>query len=362
MPEMAYTISVESAHQGTTHNPWNPNAVAGGSSTGSAVAVAAGMVPMAHGSDAAGSTRFPASCNGVIGLKATRGRVSLGPDLSDISHAKLSHFVVTRTVRDTAAMLDAVQGVSVGESVMYTPPERPFLQEVGAPTGKLRIALSNTRWHTQDVHPQVKAQLDAVGKQLEALGHHVTVGRPDIDFERYRECYRLIYYIEGALSVAKLADVAGGKLDTGKLQPLMRKIYEKGREFPVSDYADCFVFMNYLSRKLGQFFEQYDILLTPALSDVVPSLGAFSMEQPDLSADAFYDRLLGCNQYMPLSNLTGTPAISLPLCETGGNLPLGAHFMAPMGEDARLIRLAAQLEQAMPWRDRVPATHVSRAS
>jgi amidase len=359
MPELAYTISVESLHQGVTHNPWSRTAIAGGSSTGSAVAVASGMVPMAHASDAAGSTRFPASCNGVIGFKPSRGRISLGPDASDVAHLKLSHFAVTRTVRDTAAMMDALQGGMPGESVIYRPSDRPFAAEVGTPPGKLRIALSNMGWHTHTLDTDVKAQIDRLGTALEALGHHVTEDKPAIDFDAYRDHYRSVYYMDGAVNIFKLRLLTGGPVDTSKLQPLIQRIVARAGDFTIHDYAAAIEATNGLSRTLGGFFENYDVLLTPAMAETLPAIGEFSL-QSEMSADAFCERLLGCNQYLPLSNLTGTPAITLPLCQTSDGLPLGAHFIGPIGEDARLIRLSAQLEEALPWIGRMPEVHVAK--
>lgn len=358
IPELAYTITVDSPHQGIARNPWDTERIAGGSSTGASTAVAAGILPMAHATDAAGSTRFPASVNGVVGLKPSRGRVSNGPGGSDISNLKVSHLAVTRTVRDTAAMLDALQGGLPGESILYTKPERPFLQEVGAPPGQLRIALSNMRWHTRDLHPEVRDQIDAVGKMLEDLGHRVTVDKPDIDFEAYRDMYRSVFYMDGAVSIRNVEALVGSEVDLDKLQPVIRRVLERSRGFGVYDYASAIDATNLLARKLGQFFSTYDVLLTPALTDPVPRLGSFSLSS-DSSSDAFLQELLGCNQHLPLANLTGVPAVSLPLCETSGGIPLGAHFIAPIGEDARLIRLSAQLEEAMPWCNRMPSLHVA---
>lgn len=358
LPELAYTITVESPHQGVAHNPWNPEVVAGGSSTGAAVSVAAGILPMAHASDGAGSTRFPASVNGVLGLKPSRGRISIGPDMSDITGLKLSHFAVTRTVRDTAAMLDLLHGGLPGESIIHRPPHRPFALEVGAPPGKLRIALSNMRWHTREIHTDVKAQIDKVGKTLEDLGHIVTIDKPDIDFDAYRDMYRSVYYMDAAVSIHNMRRVLARDLNLNKLQPLMRQIVAKFSDFGIYDYAAAIDATNKLSRRLGAFFQNYDVLLTPALAEPVPRLGEYSL-QSNISSDEFLQKLLGCNQHLPLCNLTGVPAISVPVCETPGGLPLGAHLIAPMGEDARLIRLAAQLEEAMPWRGRRPAVHVA---
>jgi len=358
LPELAYTITVESPHQGVTHNPWHPELVAGGSSTGAAVLVAAGALPMAHASDGAGSTRFPAAVNGVVGLKPSRGRISLGPDVSDISALKISHFAVTRTVRDTAALLDALQGGASGESIMYRPPERPFALEVGAPTGKLRVALSNMQWHTCDLHPEVKDQLNKVGKKLEDLGHIVTIDKPDIDFDAYRDMYRSVYYMDGAVSINNVRRMMNGNIDTKKLQPLIQQIIAQIGEFSIYDYADAISATNLLSRKMGAFFEKYDVLVTPSLTEPVPRLGEYTL-QGNMTPDAFLQKLLGCNQHLPMANLTGVPAISLPACETTGGIPMGLHVFAPMGGDAVLLRLAAQLEEAMPWRGRKPAVHVS---
>ncbi len=361
MPELAYTITVESPHQGVTHNPWSADVVAGGSSTGAAVAVAAGMLPMAHASDAAGSTRFPASCNGVVGYKPSRGRISVGPDASDVTHLKVTHAAVTRTVRDMAALADALKGGLPGESVIYPAGERPFLDEIATPPGRLRIALSNMGWHTHALDPDVKAQIDKVGQALESLGHTVEIAQPDIDFGAYRDLYRGIYYMDGIVNIHNLRRLTGGPVDIGKLQPVIRRIVAKAGDFTIHDYAAAIDATNGLSRRLGALFERYDVLLTPAMAETLPPLGEFSL-QSDMSADEFCFRLLGCNQYLPLSNLTGTPAISLPLRHTGDGLPLGAHFMAPIGADALLFQLAAELEQAMPWRDRLPPAHVANVS
>ena len=358
LPELAYTITVESPHQGVTHNPWHPELLAGGSSTGAAVLVAAGVLPMAHASDGAGSTRFPAAVNGVVGLKPSRGRVSLGPDMSDITALKISHFAVTRTVRDTAVLLDAVQGGLPGESFMYRPSDRSFAQEVGAPTGKLRVALSNMQWHTCDLHPEVKEQLNKVGKKLEELGHIVTIDKPDIDFDAYRDMYRSVYYMDGAVSIHNAQRMMKGQADTKKLQPLIQQIIAQIGEFTIYDYANAISATNVLARKMGAFFEKYDVLVTPSLTEPVPRLGEYTL-QGNMTPDAFLQKLLGCNQHLPMANLTGVPAISLPVCETKGGIPMGLHVFGPMGGDALLLRLAAQLEEAMPWRGRKPAVHVS---
>lgn len=356
MPEMAYTVTVESAHQGTTHNPWSPDVVAGGSSTGAGVAVASGMVPMAHASDAAGSTRFPASCNGLIGLKPSRGWISPGPAGSDLSNSKVSHFAVTRTVRDAATMLDALHGGLPGEAIMYHPPAESFAAAIARPPGKLRVALSSMRWHTRDLADDVRSEMERVGRTLEALGHSVVVDKPEIDFDAYRELYKSIYYMDSAVMLTNLRKLFGGDIDLSKLQPVIQRATSRGGDYTIADYAGTLEAINGLSRSLGAFFERYDVLLTPSLATGIPRLGETSLES-DMTAEEFIEFLLGINQHLPLPNLTGTPAITLPLCTTEDGLPLGAHFIMPIGQDARLLQLSRQLEEALPWQDRRPPVH-----
>lgn len=356
MPEMAYTVTVESAHQGTTHNPWSPEVVAGGSSTGAGVAVASGMVPMAHASDAAGSTRFPASVNGLIGLKPSRGWISSGPATSDLSNSKVSHFAVMKTVRDAAAMLDALRGGLPGEAIMYQPPAESFLGAIARPPGKLRIALSSMQWHTRDLDADVRSEMERVGRTLEQLGHTVVVDKPDIDFDAYRELYKSIYYMDSAVMLSNLRKLFGDAFDISKLQPVIQRATSRGGDYDIADYAGTLEAINHLGRRLGAFFETYDVLLTPSLATRIPKLGETSLES-DMTAEEFIEFLLGINQHLPLPNLTGTPAITLPLCTTGDGLPLGAHFIMPIGRDAQLLQLSRQLEEALPWADRLPPIH-----
>ena len=360
MPELAYTVSVESRHQGVTRNPWHPAVAAGGSSTGAAVAVASGMVPMAHASDAAGSTRFPASCNGLVGLKPSRGRISNGPDASDISASKVSHFALVRTIRDAAAMLDWLQGGLPGEAFVYRPAEESFLAAIKRKPGRLKIALSSMMWHSRELQGDVRSEIERVGRALETLGHTVVVDKPPIDFAAYRDLYKSIYYMDSAAALANLERIVGGKVDSSKIQPVIWRAMAAGQSFTLAQYAGAIDAINALSRTLGQFFETYDALLTPALATGIPKLGETSLES-DISADGFIEHLLGINQHLPLANLAGAPAISLPLCTTADGLPLGAHFIMPIGADARLLQLSAQLEEAMPWADRRPAVHLAAA-
>ncbi|OCC22956.1 hypothetical protein MB02_14420 [Croceicoccus estronivorus] len=359
MPELAYTVTVESSHQGVTVNPWNPDIVAGGSSTGSAVAVASGMLPMAHASDAAGSTRFPASCNGLVGMKPSRGWISVGPADSDLTSYKVSHFALTRTVRDAATMLDVLQGGEPGEAAMYRRSDEPFAAAITRPPRRLRIALATEAWHTRPLQDDVAAEITRIGRELEALGHHVEEARPPIDFDAYRDLYKGIYYMDGAIALAGLQQLLGGDADPELLQPVIRKATSRGDQYAIADYAGIFSGINVISRVLGAFFESYDALLTPALATGIPRLGETTLES-DASAEEFIEHLLGINQHLPLANLTGTPAISLPLCRTQDGMPLGAHFMMPIGNDAALLQLAAELEQALPWKSDMPPIYAGR--
>ena len=360
MPELGATMTVETNHQGITRNPWNPDYMAGGSSTGAAVAVAAGIVPMAHANDAGGSTRAPASCNGVVGLKCSRGRVSLGPGASEITAPFAYQFAETRSVRDMAALLDAIHGPAAGSSVMYPNVKTPFLAEMRKDTGKLRIALSHRGWD-KPAHPEVINQLEKVAKQLEGMGHHVEEATPAIDFSEYRNCFSLMYYMGIKMGVEGIAKMAGKPVDESAASAIILKATREYKLPSVEEYLGTMSLTDKFTRILGEFFQRYDVILTPTLAQPVYPLGYLSFEQTDISMEEYSDRLFGSSQFLQLANLTGIPAVSLPLCQTSNGLPLGAHFMAPMGEDALLIRIAAAMEQAMPWRNRLPAVHVSNA-
>ena len=356
-PEFGFAVSTESVLNGITRNPWDLERTPGGSSGGSAAIVAAGAVPMAHANDGAGSTRVPASMSGLVGLKCSRGRISLGPDCGDVQFPLYSEFVLTRTVRDAAVALEALSGPMPGEMTLYDEPAVPFSRETNRPCEKLRIAFSTEPWGLGVPSADVADEIRRVGGLLLDMGHSVEEATPGIDFYEFHEVFGTFFSMVGMAEVDSLAKSVGCTNHVSRLENVSRALYEHGRSFGVRDYLGALATMNGVSRRLGHFYEDYDVLLTPTVAVPTPLADELKLNR-DISIGEYYAELFAVAPYTGLNNFTGTPAISLPLCRTADGMPLGAHFMAPMGEEARLLRLSASLEQAAPWAERRPPVHV----
>jgi len=359
-PEFGFTFCTESVQTGVTVNPWDPERIPGGSSGGSAAIVAAGVAPMAHANDGGGSIRLPASICGLVGLKCSRGRVTQGPDAGDVMFPLFSDLVVSRTVRDTAAVLDAVAGPMPGESTMYQRPERPFLEELWVNPGKLRIALSTSGWGTRSASAEVRSQIEQIGQLLVDLGHDVTEDTPALDYAEFYDVFTDLFSLSAPGMLDMLSTIVGRAISPDTIEPILLKAYERGKGLNATVYTRIMTVMNIVSRQLGDFFTRYDVLLTPTLAIPTPKTGVYHLNRPEISFEDYFSELMDAIPFTPLNNFTGTPAISLPLCQTGNGMPLGAHFAAPIGEEARLLRLAGSLEQAQPWRERRPRIHVAR--
>lgn len=286
-PELGVSASTEALVYGPTRNPWDLTRSPGGSSGGSAALVAAGAVPAAHANDSAGSIRIPAAACGLVGLKPSRGRVPVGPDAQEIVFGQLIEFAATRTVRDTAALLDVVAGPAPGEKSSLPLPGRPFRDEIGFEPTPLRIAVHTDAWSGGAVDAEVRATVEQVARQLEHLGHHVEPATPEVD---------------------------------------------------------------------------WDVLLTPTCNTPAWPVGEIDQNRPDLDTEGWLRQMFDHHcTFPPLFNLTGTPAISLPIGVSGDGLPIGVQLAADMGAEANLLRLAAQLETAMPWSGRRPPVHAGVA-
>jgi amidase len=359
-PEFGFTLTTESILTGKTRSPWNTDRIAGGSSGGSAAIVAAGVTPVAHANDGGGSTRIPASCCGLVGLKASRGRISLGPHDNDITFFLASEGFVTRSVRDTAAMLDAVHGSFPGEAFNISAPDRSYNDEVGAPTGKLNIAFAVQPWGESILDTEVAEGLEKTIRLCEKLGHKVVAENPPIDFPAFYHHFSNLWVIGMPPFLDAAAETMNREISPGTVEPILLSAYEHAHGRLAAEFIAMLYNMNEVSRGLGRFFEDYDLLLTPTLAIVPPELGKFHLDRPGTSVVDFMEEGWKAVPYTPLSNYTGTPAISLPLCESSDGLPIGMHFMAPFGREDVLIRLASQLELAQPWADRKPLVHVSQ--
>jgi amidase len=359
VPELGISGQTETILQGITRNPWNLDRMAGGSSGGAAASVAAGIVPVAHASDGGGSIRIPASCCGLVGLNPSRGRISGGPDRQDTMFGLAREFVVSRSVRDTAAMLDAVHGSEVGDPFIIIKPERPYIQELQAVTKNLRIAFTADAWGPYPVDKEILKAVEKVAFVCEDMGHKVEADSPPLDFVKVNTAVMNSFGLSDA-GLAKDAEAMGRELSLDYLEPVTLKMIERAKNLTIAETMESFEVMRQARFIVGQFFQKYDLLITPSLSLLPQPHGEFSTKRDDLEPHEFWENDFRIFQHMGLFNVTGTPSISLPLGQSESGLPIGVQFAAPFGDEAALIRIAAAFEEAMPWKDNIPPVHVSR--
>jgi amidase len=351
-PEMGLAPSTEPRLFGPTRNPWDRVHSAGGSSGGSAAAVAGGMLPMAHATDGGGSIRIPASCCGLFGLKPTRARNPMGPDAGEgWGGASVGH-AVTRSVRDSAALLDATAGPDVGDPYWAPPPEGPFLDEVGRPPGRLRIALATASWNGAPVDPECAAAATDAARLCESLGHHVEEARPDYNHETLGQATRIIIgaNVRAALDVG--AKARGRAVEPGDVERVTWEFAALGASHTAADYARSIGVVHRTGRAVARFFTRHDIVLSPTMCRPPFPLGVLDMSSAD--ADAYLAAVLASIGFTSLFNSSGNPAMSVPLAWSRSGLPIGIQFAAPFGGEALLFRLAGQLEAARPWAARRP--------
>ncbi|MBW2428742.1 MAG: amidase [Deltaproteobacteria bacterium] len=346
LPEFGILPTTEPELFGACRNPWNIDRTTGGSSGGSAAAVAAGMVPMAHANDGGGSIRIPAACCGVFGLKPTRARNPLGPDFGDVISGLVVEHAVTRSVRDSAALLDATAGPDVGDPYWAPPPERPFLDEIGADPGKLKIAFATRAATDVRVHADCGRAVEAAAGLCADLGHEVEEAALSINAEMAKYAFSVLWSA-GTGSTLKLL---GSTKE--QVEPLTWALKEMSDNFSASDYIHALQTLQTISRHVARFFLDYDVLLTPTVAEPPVLLGTFD-SAPDNPLQGF-ERSASFACFTPLCNMTGQPGMSLPLFWNEDDLPVGTHFTGRFGDEATLFRLAAQLEEARPWADRRP--------
>jgi amidase/6-aminohexanoate-cyclic-dimer hydrolase len=351
-PEMGLAASTEPRAFGPTRNPWNLAHSAGGSSGGSAAAVAGGMVPMAHATDGGGSIRIPASCCGLFGLKPTRARNPMGPDAGEgWGGASVGH-AVTRTVRDSAALLDATSGPDVGDPYWAPPPARPFLDEVGRDPGRLRIALTTAPWNGTPVDPECSEAARAAARLCERLGHRIEEATPDIDVKALGEANLIVIGGNVRAGLEARAAALGRELSADDVERVTWLRAAEGHTARAADYARSIGVMHRTGRVVARFFTRYDVLLSPTMCQPPYALGVLDMMTDNL--DAYTRAVLGAVGFTSLFNTAGAPAMSVPLAWSTSGLPLGVQFAAPFGDEASLLRLAAQLEAEQPWAARRP--------
>jgi amidase len=350
--EFGFLPTTEPALFGPTRNPWDPEVTAGGSSGGSAAAVASGMVPIAHGNDGGGSIRIPASCCGLVGLKPTRARITQAPLLGDIMGGLVVDHALARSVRDSAALLDATAGSTPGDPYVAPPLPRPLLAEVGADPGRLRIAWSARNPISAPVDPECVRAVEAAARLCEDLGHHVEEAAPALDGELLYESFFAVWLSGHAWGIDGMARAMGREPEEDELEPLTWALRRVGREIRAADYLLAVTALQRMAREVAGFFAHQDLWLSPTLAAPPVSLGTFDRRSTD--ALSVFRRASEFVPFTPLFNATGQPAVSLPLHWSDAGLPIGVQLVARYGDEATLVRVAAQLEQARPWAGRTP--------
>lgn len=359
-PEFGGLPTTEPVLYGPTHNPWDLGLSPGGSSGGSAAAVSAGVVPVAHASDAGGSIRVPASCCGLFGLKPTRGRNPLGPGFGDLMSGLICEHAVTRSVRDSAALLDATSGPEPGDPYWAPPKRRPYLDETERDPGRLKIGfLPSTPegWGEEpDFHPDCREAVLDAARLCEALGHEV------VEISAGDLAHPGLYRAFGVLWCCGLGHVMnhwgrklGRALTERDVEPATWASYKTGLKRTGADYLSVVEDVQHFSRKVGRWYERggYDLILSPTMAAPPPRLGSFAATSEEPMRWARMSRM-----YLALTspyNMTGQPAMSVPLCWNRGGIPIGVQFAARFGEEGVLFGLAAQLERERPWAEKRPS-------
>jgi amidase len=351
-PEFGSLPTTEPLAWGPTRNPWNLDHSPGGSSGGSAAAVAAGLVPFAHASDGGGSIRIPASCCGLVGLKPSQGRITLGP-FRDESNLGVE-LCVSRTVRDTAALLDAVHGPGVGDTVSAPAPQRPFATEVGADPGRLHIGLLDDHPLGDALHDDCRAAVRDAAALLESLGHRIEHGFPSALANRdFGRRFSALWSTNMGVAVQRIEAQLGRATTDDDIEPVNRAQVAFARNVTAVDYALALAATVEFRRAVQQWWSDgWDLLLTPTLAEPPAPIGTFANDDnapmaPMLRAAAYVP-------FTPAFNSSGQPAINLPLYWNGAGLPIGVQLVAAYGREDVLLRVAAQLEIARPWADRHP--------
>ena len=371
-PEFGAKGITEPEAWGATRNPWNTDHIPGGSSGGSAAAVAAGVVPMAGANDGGGSIRLPAGHCGLFGLKPGRGRTPWGPAFSELLQGAAINHIVSRSVRDSAAMLDATHGPEVGSFFHIQPPQRPYLEEVGRDPGRLKIAYSTRSPIGTEVDAEAVKAVEDSARLLESLGHHVEEGEPVVNGHQLARDFIIAWFGNVAVTVDEIKRETGCGNQGFEDDTLI--MAEFGRATRADEYVASVQRWNEYARALGEFHQRHDLWLSPTMArpparvgeiatpawqhKLARALMAIGLSRVMVKSGVIEQMVQENLQWVPytqLGNLTGAPGMSVPMHWTQDGLPLGVQFMAAPGGEDVLIRLAAQLEQAAPWRDRWPA-------
>lgn len=362
-PEFAYSTTTEGVLYGATRNPWDPTRSPGGSSGGSGAAVAAGIVPIAHATDAAGSIRVPAAANGLFGLKPTRGRISMGPDADEVFNGLAVHGALSRSVRDSAALLDLVHGPEAGDPYAARRPERPYAEEVTRSPGSLRIGLLTRPWGGRAVDAAVVDATLRSARLAESLGHRVEEVRVDlgVDWEEFVLANARLWSTNLVTWIDDLAAAFRRPVGPTTLEPETLAAYAYGQRVSGTEFVHALAMRNGVARAIGRYFTGHDLLLTPTLPELPVTLGTYAEGAEGADGLGWLRQLFHRSPFTAAFNVAGTPAMSVPLeTDPATGLPMGVQFAAGHGREDLLFRLAGQLERAAPWARRTPAVWAGR--
>ncbi len=380
LPEFGLSPVTESEFYGPCYNPWNLAHTPGGSSGGAAAAVAAGMVPLAHGSDGGGSIRIPASCCGLFGLKPSRGRTPMGPDYGKASQGFIVEHVLTRTVRDSAAMLDATCGNDLGAPFPLAKPSQSFLQSLEQAPKKLRIAFTVEPFFATNVAEECKQAVNDAVKLCQDLGHDVVEATPKIDTQALAQAMIIISAAETEAIVKNTERLTGKTINKHDIELTTRVLCKMARSYSASSYAQAVYDIDMITRQLAHFFTQYDVLITPTLANPPLKIGTLNPKPIEKFAlnilntvpvrklvtqlfDLFSEKIFAFVPFTALFNASGQPAMSIPFATSESGLPIGVQFAAGYANEITLLQLAKQIETAKPWNSLAPIsqTLTSRA-
>jgi amidase len=358
-PEFAFNTDTAPVLGGATRNPWDPARSPGGSSGGAAALVASGALPLAHGNDGGGSIRIPAAWCGLVGLKPSRGRVPLGPAVGEAVGGLAHEFALTRTVRDAAALLDAVNGPAPGDRYYVASPELGYAEAITRPPAPLRVAVHTASFFGTHTEPAVRAAVDEAAA-LQSLGHHVEQASVGVGEEALRRCMETIWSVDLASLAGTFARISRRDAGPGQVEAASWACIRRGRQVSALELEAAGAIVNSTSRRWGRFLDEYDLFVCPTAPTAAPPSGVPDQDSPLIATAAdWLDAVFGLVPFTPLANLTGQPAISLPLGHSPEGMPVGVMLTAQTLREDVLLAVAAQLEEALPWRERRPAVHAA---
>jgi amidase len=357
-PEFAFNTDTAPALHGATRNPWDSARSPGGSSGGAAALVASGALPMAHGNDGGGSIRIPAAWCGLVGLKPSRGRVPLGPAVGEAVSGFAHEFALTRTVRDAAALLDAVNGPAPGDRYYVARPGVGYVESLRHDVAPLRVAVHMPSFFGTQTEPEVRAAVAQAATALEALGHSVEEASAPVNEHALRKCMEAIWSVDLAGLAATFSRISGREPGPGEVEAASWACIRRGREVSALELERAGATVNRISRAWGRFLEDFDLFVCPTASTAAPPSGVPDQDSARIATAAdWLEAVFELIPFTPLANLTGQPAVSLPLGHSSDGMPLGVMLTAQTLREDVLLGVAAQLEEALPWRERRPAVY-----